>query len=219
MRGLRSASLLALAGLLACGTSKPPSAAAVRADRAAWSWHRMGDYIVIDGELDHPTELRLSGPSTGVSTAADFGPVHWELRSPVKGEPVTLKDAEGHLLATWVIRGKGSDEALLIARKAAPPPPRAAARAVHPAPARPAPAPTRAAKAQPPSREALKPSPIQPVAPPPLLPALEAGTWPGAGGAFNLTRGPKSQKLILLSFDGGSSDEAADEILSTLEAH
>jgi peptidoglycan/xylan/chitin deacetylase (PgdA/CDA1 family) len=118
-----------------------------------------------------------------------------------------------------VIRGKGSDEAPLIARKAAPSAPRAAARPA-PAPAHgPVAAPLRIAKAQPPPRESLKPAPVQPVAPPPLLPPLEAGTWPGAGGAYNLTRGPRSQKLILLSFDGGSSDEAADEILSTLEAH
>ena len=59
----------------------------------------------------------------------------------------------------------------------------------------------------------------RPIHPQPVpVPPARTGTWPGAGDAFNLTRGPRNQKVILLSFDGGSSDEAADEILSTLEA-
>lgn len=213
MKVLRASSLLALAGLLACGTSRPPAPAnTVAAAPVPWSWHRMGDYIVIDGELDHPTQLLLAGPSTRVSTAADFGPVHWELRSPLSGESVTLKDQDGRLLASWVLKGKGSDEAPLVARvprevvksPARVTPPRvakAAPREAMPAPRKAQPAPSR-------------PAPPEPVPVPPVL----TGTWPGAGDAFNLTRGPRSQKVILLSFDGGSSDEAADEILSTLES-
>ena len=203
---------LALMALLACGTSKGPGADAAPApQKPAWSWHRMGDYIVVDGEVDHATELQLSGPSTRLSTAADFGPVHWEFRSPVKGEPVTLKDAEGHLLATWVLKGKSSEEAapVLVRKEAAP---------KVPAP-RPAPAAPRVARITPPVHEAAKPKAAPAPIPRPEPEPIEASAgWPGAGEAFNLTRGPKGQKVILLSFDGGSSDEAADEILSTLEA-
>ena len=219
MRRLSAFSCLLLAGLLACGTSKPPvePKAPSKADTATWSWHRMGDYLVIDGELDHPTELTLSGPSTRVTTAADFGPVHWELRSPLKGEPVTLKDAEGRVYATWVLKGASSEDAVLVAHAAptrgpgaaASPAPRvAAARSV--AVPSPAPAPVR-----PKDTASLKPAP---------RPSFHAptrdlgGLWPGSGEAFNLTRGPRNQKVILLSFDGGSSDEAAGEILSTLES-
>ena len=208
MKLLRASTLLALADLLACGTSTPPApTSAVKAEATPWSWHRMGDYIVIDGDLDHPTQLTITGPSTHVTTAADFGPVHWELRSPLTGEPVALKDSEGHLLASWVMKGKSSDEAPVIARAI----PKAPARTVAPGPA-----PKLISKALP--RE-TKPVPLPKPAPAPLpVPPVLTGTWPGAGGAYNLTRGPRNQKVILLSFDGGSSDEAADEILSTLEA-
>lgn len=206
---------LLLAGLLACGTSKPPAApSTAKAEPAPWSWHRMGDYMVIDGELDHPTELTLSGPSTRITTAADFGPVHWELRSPLKGEPVTLKDAEGRVYASWVLKGNSSDEAPVVARAVTPPAPRVAAPPSAPAPA---PSPRSASPAPRPRETAtLRPPPARPIPPPASHDAN--GLWPGAGEAFNLTRGPRNQKVILLSFDGGSSDEAADEILSTLES-
>lgn len=203
-------SALLLAGLLACGTSKPPATpTAAATETAPWSWHRMGDYLVIDGELDHPTELTLSGPSTRISTAADFGPVHWELRSPLKGEPVTLKDAEGRVYASWVLKGNSSDDAPVVATAPHPIAPRIAA--TRPAPV--APAPT-----HPRETATLRPPSPQPTPAPPLVSHDSNGLWPGAGEAFNLTRGPRNQKVILLSFDGGSSDEAADEILTTLES-
>lgn len=202
-----AASTLLLAGLLACGTSKPPAAPSTTAAEAApWTWHRMGDYLVIDGELDHPTELTLTGPSTRISTAADFGPVHWELRSPLKGEPVTLKDAEGRVYASWVLKGNSSDEAPVVASVAHPVAPRVAITRPAPTPARPR------------ETTALRPPPARPLPAPPVVAHDSNGLWPGAGEAFNLTRGPRNQKVILLSFDGGSSDEAADEILTTLES-
>ena len=49
-----------------------------------------------------------------------------------------------------------------------------------------------------------------------------ASLWAGAGEGFNLVRGPKDiltgQRRMVLSFDGGSSDESADEILDTLKS-
>jgi len=203
--------LSALALLLACGRSEKPTPASTQAaaEVPAWAWHRMGDYIVIDGEVDHATRLRLQGPSTWVETAADFGPVHWELRSPVMGESVRLEDGEGRVLASWVLKGMGSEEAPVIAAR-------------HPLPAKPGSKPAPNALA--PHRLAdnapkRAPRPVEPEPlPTPTIRSAAEGTWPGAGEAFNLTRGPRNQKIILLSFDGGSSDEAADEILSTLEA-
>ncbi len=49
-----------------------------------------------------------------------------------------------------------------------------------------------------------------------------APLWAGAGEGFNLVRGPKNtqsgQRRMLLSFDGGSSDESAEEIMDTLKS-
>ncbi|MBL0211246.1 MAG: polysaccharide deacetylase family protein [Holophagaceae bacterium] len=49
-----------------------------------------------------------------------------------------------------------------------------------------------------------------------------APLWAGAGEGFNLVRGPRAiqsgQRRMVLSFDGGSSDESAEEILDTLKA-
>jgi peptidoglycan/xylan/chitin deacetylase (PgdA/CDA1 family) len=214
-RRLACAAPLALLLLVACGARKAPAPASAETQLRPWSWHRMGDYLVIDGELDHPTQLVLTGPSTRVAAAADFGPVHWELRSPVQGESVTLQDGEGRVLAAWVLKGQGSEDLPQVAHAAPAPVPPPAPKA----PVKPAPAPPRLAAAR---REPApsKPHPPRPPAPAPEPAPLsgDSGGWPGAGGAFNLTRGPLGQKVILLSFDGGSSDEAADEILSTLES-
>jgi peptidoglycan/xylan/chitin deacetylase (PgdA/CDA1 family) len=49
-------------------------------------------------------------------------------------------------------------------------------------------------------------------------PRLAPGTWPGAGEALNLIRGPRTGKRLVLTFDGGSNAEAANEILDTLRA-
>ncbi|HEU4950954.1 MAG TPA: polysaccharide deacetylase family protein [Holophagaceae bacterium] len=212
--------LLALAAGMACDRTsggQPAAETTAAAPQARpWTWHRLGDYTVVEGELDRPTRLVLSGPSTYLSTAADFGPVHWEFRSPVAGEPVTLEDGEGRRLAAWVLKGDGSEEAPAPFPAAAPAP-RMAALTRPPAPLpRPEPRP----REQAPARNPVPPAPVRPAEPlPPAAPPPRAldGTWPGAGTAVNLTRGPRDRKVILLSFDGGSSDEAADEILTTLE--
>lgn len=66
-------------------------------------------------------------------------------------------------------------------------------------------------------------TPLRPPAPPPPRPTLppapsEGVLWPGMGEGFNLVRGPRNRKQILLSFDGGSGDEVATEILDLLKA-
>ncbi len=67
-----------------------------------------------------------------------------------------------------------------------------------------------------------QPLPIPPV--PPALGSILPGAplWAGAGEGFNLVRGPKAtltgQRRMVLSFDGGASDESAEEILDTLKS-
>ncbi len=67
----------------------------------------------------------------------------------------------------------------------------------------------------------------QPLPIPAVSPAIkstlpDASLWVGAGEGFNLVRGPKAlqsgQRRMVLSFDGGSSDESAEEILDTLKS-
>ena len=67
-----------------------------------------------------------------------------------------------------------------------------------------------------------EPLTLAPVAPAPGSSHLGAALWAGAGEGFNLVRGPKSlqagERRMVLSFDGGSSDESAEEILDTLKS-
>ncbi len=64
------------------------------------------------------------------------------------------------------------------------------------------------------------PIPLAPPAHSTLQPGAPA--WAGAGEGFNLMRGPKAiqtgQRRMVLSFDGGSSNESAEEILDTLKS-
>jgi len=45
---------------------------------------------------------------------------------------------------------------------------------------------------------------------------LNQDLWPGAGQGFNLVQGPRGQRWICLTFDGGSNAEATDEVLEIL---
>jgi peptidoglycan/xylan/chitin deacetylase (PgdA/CDA1 family) len=50
------------------------------------------------------------------------------------------------------------------------------------------------------------------------LPATElAKTWPGAGEALNLLRGPRGSHWVCLTFDGGSTAEVALDVLDALK--
>ncbi|HJU84333.1 MAG TPA: polysaccharide deacetylase family protein [Holophagaceae bacterium] len=218
---------LALLGLLAC-QPKPsgPSPAVVEAPKLRpWSWNTLGSVLVIKGEVAEPTDLYLQGSSVGTSMHAELGPVYWEMVRPPKGERARLVDGHGRVLAEWTFIGDSSEAAeKALAKPSSRKPPRGAAprRPVPPhppaTPRSPAPRPKPVAPA--PKTATRKAAPrMNPAAPLPAPPApAVAGTWPGAGEGLNLTQGPHSQKVLLLSFDGGSSAEAAPAILAALKA-
>ncbi len=68
------------------------------------------------------------------------------------------------------------------------------------------------------------PPPAKPAPPPaslvtPVVPRPGVTpVWPGGVEALNLTRGPVGKKRLLLSFDGGSSNEVTTEVLDILKA-
>ncbi len=245
--------LLALSG---CGRkAEAPVAVAEQApaDLAPWTWHGLGNLVVIEGEVASEGELILEGRSIRHTRAAELGPVRWELLRPPVGEVATLKDGQGRVLATFTFKGNGEappEKPRLLAHqrpaasspsprtKSAPAKPPAAQpplRALAPVPP-PAPAPVRIAKAGPLPKlrgakapmapltlepgvpVAREPEQARPVPPPLHAGTLTAGTWPGVGEALNLTHGDRTQRRILLSFDGGSNNEGASEILDALKA-
>lgn len=64
----------------------------------------------------------------------------------------------------------------------------------------------------------VKPVPVQSSKPVPPLPATElAKTWPGAGEALNLLRGPRGSRWVCFTFDGGSTAEVAVDVLDALK--
>jgi len=95
----------------------------------------------------------------------------------------------------------------------APVPPPPAPPVAAPAP-KPAPAPAPVPKAPPPA-----PVPAAKAPAPPPVPESAARDWPGAGEGLNLLRGPKGDRRICMTFDGGSSNEVAVEVLDALKAH
>jgi peptidoglycan/xylan/chitin deacetylase (PgdA/CDA1 family) len=50
-------------------------------------------------------------------------------------------------------------------------------------------------------------------------PVLDASAWPGAGEGLNILRGPKGEKRICMTFDGGSTSEVAVDVLDALKSH
>jgi peptidoglycan-N-acetylglucosamine deacetylase len=84
-----------------------------------------------------------------------------------------------------------------------------------PSPAFKAPAPRIAPPPAPPGpARAATPVPAPRPAPEPRPAAL----WPEAGEGLNLVRGPGGQRRICLTFDGGSTAEAASDVLDALRA-
>ena len=66
-----------------------------------WSWHPLGSWAVIEGEVDRDTELRLEGSSIRERRFAELGPVRWEFLRPPEGQTAVLLTGEGVELARF----------------------------------------------------------------------------------------------------------------------
>ena len=66
-----------------------------------WSWHPLGSWAVIEGEVDRDTELRLEGASIRERRFAELGPVRWEFLRPPEGQTAVLLTGEGVELARF----------------------------------------------------------------------------------------------------------------------
>lgn len=204
MRGDRrvcGALSLLLIATAACRREEPPAPPSPppAVHLAPWTFHRIGGLLVIQGEVDAPTELLLKGTTLDERRTVPFGPVRWELYRPPKGEVAELRDGHGRLLARWAFDepgGKPPEPPSQPTRpkprlqpvpptpapprsKALPPAPKAPATpapSLPPSPAprvkvpRPAPEPRPAAKPAPRPAEAPKPKPAPPAAPVPRPP-------------------------------------------------
>jgi peptidoglycan/xylan/chitin deacetylase (PgdA/CDA1 family) len=276
---LRTLSSLALAlgffGPLACRREEKPTAPAPpppKPELAPWSWHALGGLLVIEGEVDAPTELTLKGRYLDERRFVDLGPVRWELYRPPPGAKAELRTSEGKLLATWDFDQPPpvpQPPALKAPKPASPKPEPHRPEARRPEPKRPEPKKPEPKKAEPkkpepkkpepkkpepkkpepkrpapisperpkpqprkpepqrpqlPSPEAPKPKPrpltVPAPEPLPIPPAPRQGTgpaWPGSREGFNLIRGPRGQRQVCLTFDGGSTAEVAQDVLDALK--
>ena len=141
-------------GLLHCGREAAPPGAVHPLPRPAlepWRWHFVGDLLVVEGELEQPTQLTLKTRTSSETCRLPLGPVRWELYRPPRGELAELRSGDGTLLATW-------DFDLPPASAEAKPP------AAPPAPVKPPPAPV---KPPPPPVKPPPPPVPAPVKPPP----------------------------------------------------
>jgi peptidoglycan/xylan/chitin deacetylase (PgdA/CDA1 family) len=229
--------------LLAACSREPHSAAPPTAPRAAepkapkpvvWTWRPLGNLAIIEGEIPQSAELVLAGPRTWQTRTAEAGLLRWEIIRPPEGERAELRTKDGRPIARFRFETP-KPQPPAPERAAAPPiaPPESA-----PIPAEPPPPPPRqevtgqlrASLDLPDFRRNALPAwaapataaaPRAEMVPPPariLRPPLPGPHWPGAGEALHLARGPRTGKSLVLSFDGGSSAEVADEILDTLKS-
>ena len=124
-----------------------------------WTWHYVGGLLVIQGELDQTTELRLKGRTLSETWLAPAGPVRWELYRPPAGEVAELRSGDGTLLAAWDFDAQP------------PPPPRppvAQARPPKPVPPPPPPIVKNPYVSRIPGGDTEKVEPPKPVPPPPV---------------------------------------------------
>jgi len=245
-------------GALSCQRESPPKAPQQepKVALAPWTWHALGGLLVIEGEVDQPTELVLKGTTLNERNFVEFGPIRWELYRPPKGEKAELRKGDGTLLAQWdfdrpleLLAPPVPKKPLPLKRVEAPRKPEISKpepkkhEAKPPAPKVPAgrkhetltPAPVRM---EPRKTESRKPEPKPPAQPkaevpkPPAIPAQRSrplpapaqpvirsgGIWPGSGEGLNLLRGPRGQRQVCLTFDGGSTSEVALDVLDALRA-
>jgi len=104
--GLRLLLALGTLSLLHCEREAPPAAAPPAQAHPPhplepWRWHTVGGLLVVQGELEQPTELTLKGRFISESCRAPLGPVRWELYRPPPGEVAELRTGDGKLLAKW----------------------------------------------------------------------------------------------------------------------
>jgi peptidoglycan/xylan/chitin deacetylase (PgdA/CDA1 family) len=155
--------------LLDCERRNEPAAAAPAQPGAGphaaepWRFHFVGGLLVVEGELDQPTELILKGRTLSESCRVPLGPVRWELYRPPPGEVAELRTREGKLLARWDFDAKPGVPPVVPAQVAKVEPPRPVP---PPKPVPVAPPPPPVAKVEPP-----KPKPM----PPPLV--VPPGPW------------------------------------------
>ena len=167
---------LGLLTLPSCGRkSEAPAAVAEQAPvaLAPWTWHSLGNLVVIEGEVAEDGDLILEGRSIRHTRAAELGPVRWELLRPPQGEGGTLKDGQGRVLATFTFKGDGeapAEKPRLLARAKPPVPHPVLPHRPEPAP-RPAPAPAPKPTHAPAPKPTLAPRPQPPEAPATPAPA------------------------------------------------
>ncbi len=263
-------------GPVACRREEKPIASVTppKAPLAPWTWHALGGLLVVEGEVDEPTELVLKGTTLNERRFVEFGPVRWEMYRPAKGEKAELRTRDGKLLAHWDFdqpapsldgppptpelklqsdprkpepkkpeprqpEPKRPEPKQLEPSKPAPRTPETMQLRPRPAPRTPEPKKVEPKKLEPvrpepksieppkpahpkpapPRPEVLKPGPLPAPGPKPLPPSSGSGsTWPGAGEGLNLLRGPRGQRQVCLTFDGGSTSEVAVDVLDSLKA-
>ncbi len=164
-----------------------------------------------------PVQPPASGSMAGASKARPSG-----RPEPVRPAPAPVQPpASGSMAGATQTRPLGRPEPTRPAPAPVQPPASASTPSgQHPQatpPSRP-PAPVMVARST--SNVPAAPSPwAKPAAPPPVkLPEGSAKDWPGAGEGVNLLRGPKGDRRICMTFDGGSTAEVALDVLDALKA-
>ena len=114
--------LLALLGCDREAPHLPPVPAAQARPLEPWTWHMVGGLLVIEGEVDQPTEVVLKGHYLSTSQTFPIGPVRWEMYRPPKGEVADLRTADGRLLRHWDFDAPAPAPAPVVVPKPPSPP-------------------------------------------------------------------------------------------------
>ena len=147
----------AVLGSISCHRDEKPvaSAPAPKPPLEPWTWHALGGLLVVEGEVEQPTELILKGRFVYERRHVDLGPVRWEMYRPPPGDVVELRTGEGVLLAKWDL-----DHPLVVAPPAPRPPEKKEVKKAEPK--KPAPKKPEIKKPEPKKIETPKPAPKKP---------------------------------------------------------